>query len=159
MIDIDIQRDLFGQWVAIYTDPLSEKPVKVVGSVPKNEEAHEVFKSILSRGIIGTVVDSLRTKQASYIKGLVKYTEVKKKDRDLIRIVNHTLSTAISDSNSYIDLDDYCAYVYEHIFPYLNMVKPNNTVYSRLLQFVENQCNNVFEVLPVFNKSCVGVNP
>ena len=139
MIDIQFQQDFFdNKLYAEYLHPVTGKPVRK--AAPDNELLQITFCDQVRRGLLLDAILALIEKQADYIKKTVKYTEVSSKDKKLFREAKTQFSAALPVGLSIGNMADFSDYAYENIYPYLCMVKPSNSVYDKLLQYVNNQC-------------------
>jgi len=137
MITVQINKDIFDNYEATFTDPIRNAIISV--DFPADKSQHEAMANKIRAHLIEKAVKRLREYQVEYINYITKYRELKTHTRNTIKHVNHNYHLLIQQLPEAGDLPSFASFVYENLFPLLALFKPDTKIYARLLQFIENE--------------------
>jgi hypothetical protein len=124
----------------MYVDPITGKDCYLLNGVPLHEEHHEEYKNVIRRSIIFHVIDDLKYRQLNNFYFYLKYRELTSKQKELIKAIQAAHSNNFPQLYTFVNLPEFCDFVYQNIYPHLGMFPVQTDIYKRLLQFVDNQC-------------------
>lgn len=132
-MNIITQTNLSGEKEVIYTDPVTEKEIKIYCD-DFNAGVIEARKTALTNASVHLYVQFDK-----YYTDLLKFADIKGKALNSIRQARLSLEEGMIKIYNFDTIEDLAAHIYENIFPYLATCTIKSDRYFKILQSVANQ--------------------